>query len=123
VERILAFAGLSSGAIVQSMVGGERKGWFRGPHELAGAPVTTASVERWRTRLSAEQVALVERAVAPLMARFGYRPVHEAEPDATDLRALARRRREYRRKWRRTRRDEWIRHARYRRPVAAAGHE
>jgi hypothetical protein len=123
VERVLAFAGLAAGDIVDTMVAGERQGWFVGPHELAAAPVTTAAVARWRTRLTPQQVALVEHATAPLMARFGYVPAHEAEPDRADLALLARRRQIFRRRWRRTRRDDWIRDLRYRHPVVAAGHE
>ena len=124
LSRILEFAGLAADAeLVERLAHGERQGWFVGPHEQAGRPVTTASVERWRERLTPEQIAFVEQATAPLMDRFGYVPTDEAQPVAADLVAHARRRREFRRRWRQTRRDEWIRRLRYRKPVVAAGHE
>jgi len=123
LERILAFAGLRSGAIVETMIGGERHGSFRGPHAQVAEPVTTASVERWRERLTAEQIALVEHGTSALMERFGYVRTGTDEPGAPALAELAGQRRANRREWRRTRRDELLRRARYRHPVAAAGHE
>ena len=123
VERILRFAGLAAGDVVDTMVRGERSGWFVGPHVQAGTPVTTAAVERWRERLTPAQVALVEHAVRPLMERYGYRAVDETEPEPGDIELLGLRRRIFRRRWRRTRRDELLRNARYRWPVVAAGHE
>jgi len=121
--RILAFAGLPAGDVVETMISGERQFRFGDAHELAAEPVTTSSIERWRERLSAQEIALVEHAAAALMDRFGYRPTREAEPRSDDVRELARQRRFNRREWRQTRRDELIRRARYRRPVAAEGHD
>jgi hypothetical protein len=123
LARLLAFAGLRAGDIVETMIAGERRGRFGGPHVLVAEPVTTSSVERWRERLTPREVALVEDAAAPLMERFGYRPLHETEPDPGDRSELERQRRANRSEWRRTRRDELVRRVRYRRPVAAAGHE
>ena len=57
------------------------------------------------------------------MARFGYLPAAEAPPAEHEVQAVARTRRTFRRQWQWSRRDEWIRRARYRRPVAAAGHD
>ncbi|HYI18719.1 MAG TPA: sulfotransferase, partial [Solirubrobacteraceae bacterium] len=123
LTRVLEFAGLTAGDVVDRLVSGERDGWFVGPHVLAGAPVTTASVERWRTRLTPSQIALVEQATAPLMERFGYRPDSDAEPTRHEHAMLAHRRRAFRRRWRRTRRDDLLRELLHRRPVVAAGHE
>jgi hypothetical protein len=124
LERILAFAGLSSsGRIIERLAHGERDGWFRGPHQQAGEPVTAAPVERWRERLTPADVALVEHVAAPFMERFGYVPAAAAPPAEGDAQTVARLRRAFRRQWWRSRRDERIRRARYRRPVAAAGHD
>jgi hypothetical protein len=123
LERILGFAQLPAGAAVGTMVSGERHGRFGRAHALVAEPVTSSSVERWRERLSPQEVALVEHATAPLMERFGYRPASEAEPDPDAVGELARQRRANRREWSQTRRDELLRRARYRRPVAAAGHD
>ena len=46
-----------------------------------------------------------------------------AEPTRHERAMLAYRRRVFRRRWRRTRRDDLLRELRYRRPVLAAGHE
>jgi hypothetical protein len=122
-ERICAFAGLRAGDTVAEMIEAEREGRFRegGLHERLGQPVTTASVERWRERLEPHQVALVERAAAPWLERFGYRPADDlgAEPRAGDRRELARQRRVFTREWRRSRLGEVARRMIYRRPVAA----
>ena len=123
ITRVLEFAGLEAGDVVDQLVSGERDGWFVGPHALAGAPVTTDSVERWRSRLTPSQVALVEQATAPLLARLGYVPVGGGEPDAGENATLARQRRHFRRRWLETRRDDVVRRLSYRRPVVAAGHE
>ena len=123
VERILRWANLDAGEVVDTMVRGERSGWFIGPHAQAAAPVTTEAVERWRERLTPAQIALVEHAARRLMPRFGYVPVGNAKPQDADLAALKRRRTLFGRRWRRTRRDEWVRNLRYRYPLVAAGHE
>ena len=124
LERILAFAGLSaSGGIVERLAHGDRDGWFRGPHLQAGEPVTAAPVERWRERLTPADVALVEHVASGFMGRFGYAPVAGAPPAERDVQAVARCRRAFRRQWWRSRGGEWIRRARYRHPVAAAGHD
>ena len=124
LERILAFAGLStSGRIVERLAHGDRDGWFRGPHLQAGEPMTAAPVERWRERLTPADVALVEHVAAAFMERFGYVPAGGAAPAEDAVQAIAHCRRAFRRQWRRSRRDEWIRRARYRQPVAAAGHD
>jgi hypothetical protein len=123
ITRVLEFAGLAAGDVVDQLVSGKRDGWFVGPHALAGAPVTTASVERWRTRLTPSQITLVEEATAPIMERFGYRAESGAEPTRHERAMLAYRRRVFRRRWRRTRRDDLLRELRDRRPVVAAGHE
>jgi hypothetical protein len=121
LERVCAFVGLRAGDAVERMIGGDRGDWARGPHRRVAQPVTTAWVERWRERLSAEQVALVERATAPLLGRFGYQPAEDlrGDPPPEDVRELARQERVSRREWRRSQRDELLRRATYRRPVAA----
>ena len=123
--RILTFAGLPAGDVVETMISGDRQGAFTSSqaHALVAEPVTTVSIERWRDRLSPQEVALLEHGTAPLMDRFGYRPVREAEPEPDALRELARQRGLNRREWRRTQRDELLRRARYRKPVAAEGHD
>ena len=123
LERILAFAALPGGDVVETMISGERHGEFGGVHELVAEPVTTASIERWRERLSPQEIALVEHGTKELMERFGYRPIHEAEPEPHAVRELARQRRLNRREWRRTQRDEFVRRLRYRKPVVAEGHD
>ena len=120
LERLCAFAGLRAGDAIETMIGGERRGTFTGPHARLGEPVTTASVERWRERLTPQQVALVERASAPHLERFGYRPAGDLPaPDPAEQRELRRRRRIGRREWRRSQAGELVRRATYRRPVAA----
>ena len=123
IERILAFAGLAAGReLVERLAHGDRDGWFRGPHLQAGEPVTAAPVERWRERLTAAEVALVEHAAAGFMARFGYVAAAGHSPSERDMEDVARCRRAFRRQWWRSRLDERVRSARYRHPVAAAGH-
>jgi hypothetical protein len=122
LDRVCAFAGLRAGDAIETMVSAERQGSYRGSiHERLGQPVTTASVERWRERLEPQQVALVERATAPLLERFGYRPAGDvgADPSSEDERKLAHHRRLSRREWRASRRGEFLRRLRYRHPVAA----
>lgn len=89
---------------------------MRGPHKRVAEPVSTASVERWRERLSPAQVALVEQATAPLLERFGYRPADalEAGPAPDDARELARQRRLAKREWWTSQRGELLRRAVYR---------
>jgi hypothetical protein len=117
LERVCAFAGLRADDAVETMI--------RRPSSSAskrvGEPISTASVERWRERLHPHQVALIERATAPLLDRFGYRPAEDLGADVTprDERELARQRRYARRDWRRSRQGELLRRAVYRRPVAA----
>jgi Sulfotransferase family len=123
LSRILAFASLPAGDVVETMISGERHDAFGEAHELVAEPVTTASIERWRERLTVQEVALVEHGTAPLMERFGYHALREAEPEPDAVRELARQRRLNRREWRRTQRDELLRRARYRKPVAAEGHD
>ena len=120
--RICAFAGLRADGAIEAMIGGPRRhGRVGGPNERLAGPVTTASVERWHERLAAHEVALVERATAPLLDRFGYRPADalRADPAPHDLRELARQRRISRREWRSSQRGELLRRVAYRRPVAA----
>jgi hypothetical protein len=123
LERVCAFAGLRAEDAVERMIRGERRG--SGPHERIVEPVTTASVERWRERLDPREVALVERATAPLLDRFGYRPADgfRTDPAQRDAGELARQRRHRRREWRRSQRGELLRRAVYRRPVAAVAHD
>jgi hypothetical protein len=126
LRRVCEFAGLATGDdAIEAMLAADRGRTYRGIHERLGQPVTTASIERWRERLSPEQVALVEHATAPLLDRFGYRPAGglAASASRADLRALARQRRRSRREWRQSRAAEAVRRVRYRRPVAAAGHD
>ncbi len=123
LRRVCDFAALRANDAVELMIGGERGDSSRRPHRRVAIaePVTTASVERWRERLDPPQVALVERATAQLLDRFGYRPADgpRADPAPHDARELARQRRLSRREWRRSQRDDLLRRARYRRPVAA----
>jgi len=124
LERVCAFAGLRAGDAVETMIAAERRGRFGGHHIRLAEPVSTAFVERWRERLDAPQVALVEREAAPLLDRFGYLPLGEAgaEPTPGDRREFERQRRRRRRAWRRAQRGELVRRIRYRRPVAAVRH-
>ena len=120
LEQVCSFAGLAAGAAVEAMIAAERRAAYRGQQERLTGPVTTASIERWRERLTPQQVVLIERATAPLLDRFGYRAADiSAEPDPGEEAELARQSHADRREWRRARRDEWLRRARYRRPVAA----
>jgi Sulfotransferase family len=125
LERVCAFAGLRAGDAIETMLGRSRRGSFADPHARVGEPVTTGSVERWRERLSPEQIALVEHATAPLLERFGYRTADDvrAAPTQRDERELARQRRLSRREWRGSQRGELLRRLVYRRPVAAQGRE
>lgn len=119
LERICAFANLRADA-VGAMIAAEDRERVRGRvFEEVNEPVTTASVERWRERLTPAQVALVEQATAPLLERFGYRPsAPDAAPDAAEAAELARQRRRNRAEFRTARRQELVRRLRYRRPVA-----
>lgn len=120
LERVCVFAGLRAGDAVETMIS-RRHISLRGSHKRVAEPITTASVERWREQLQPHQVALVERATAPLLNRFGYRPADDFQADVTprDAGELARQRRFRRREWRRSQRGELLRRAVYRRPVAA----
>ena len=117
LERVCAFAGLRADDAVETMIRRRRSS----AGKRVAEPITTASVERWRERLHPDQVALVEREMAPLLNRFGYRPAEDPGARATprDARELARQRRYARREWRRSRHGELLRRAVYRRPVAA----
>jgi hypothetical protein len=123
LERVCEFAGLRAGDAVTTMIHAERRSSYGegGPQERLVEPVTTASVERWRERLEPGQVALVERATAPLLERFGYLPADDlrADPARGDERELRRQRRLSRREWRASQRGELVRRIVYRRPVAA----
>ena len=119
LEQVCAFADLRAGDTIETMIG-KRRSSVRGSYKRAAEPVTTASVERWREHLQPHQVALVERATAPFLDRFGYRPADDFRADVTprDARELARQRRFRRREWQKARRGEQLRRAVYRRPVA-----
>jgi hypothetical protein len=120
LDRVCAFAGLRGGDAIETMIS-KRRSSLRGPHKLVAEPVTTASVERWREQLQPHEVALVERATAPLLDRFGYLPADDLQAEVTprDERELARQRRFRQREWRKAQRGELLRRAVYRRPVAA----
>jgi hypothetical protein len=120
MARVADFAGLRGGEAIDRMLGAERTG-FRGVHERVTQPVTTASIERWRERLTPVQVALVESAAAPHLERFGYRPAEDlsAAPAPADVLELARQRRSSALEWRRSQLGELARRAGYRQPVAA----
>ena len=117
LERVCAFAGLRADDAVETMIRRRRSS----AGKRVAEPITTASVERWRERLHPHQVALVEREMAPLLDRFGYRPADDpgARVTSRDARELARQRRYARREWRRSRQGELLRRAVYRRPVAS----
>ena len=121
LERVCAFTGLRGGDAIDAMIAAERRANYRGTQERLTGPVTTASIERWRERLTPAQIALVERAAAAKFDRLGYRPVPdlEAAPDPAEERELARQRRISGRKWRVSQAGELVRRARYRHPVAA----
>ena len=120
LARVCRFAGLRRGAALDAALAAERRPDASGIHERLTQPVTTASVERWRERLLPQEVALVERATEPWLARFGYLPSGiEVPPDDADVAELGRQLRHSRREWRRTRIDERVRKLRYRHPVAA----
>jgi hypothetical protein len=122
VERICAFAGLRAGDALELMISDEHRERVRGAlHQRTAEPVNTVSVERWRERLTPEQVVLVEGATVDLRERFGYPAAGDisAEPTPADTRELARQRRKFRRLWRRSRGGDVLRKALYRRPVTA----
>ena len=121
LERVCAFTGLRGGDAVDAMVAAERRADYRGPQERLSGPVTTASIERWRERLTPPQITLVERTLAAQLDRFGYRPAPGAgvAPVPAESRELARQRRISRREWRVSQAGELVRRARYRHPVAA----
>ena len=122
LEQVCAFAGLSAGDSIATMIEAERRGKFRpGWHEKLAQPISTDSVERWREKLDPHEVALVEQVAEPFLDRFGYRTASPgAVPTPADLSELKRQRRRRLRKWRRQARDEFKRrHVLYRRPVAA----
>ena len=121
MRRLCAFSGLRAGEAVEAMVVAEHRNRFGKVDERAAEPVTTASVERWRERLTPAQVVLVEQTMAPLLDRFGYRPAEDvrAAADPAEARETERQRRLSRREWRASQRGELLRRLRYRRPVAA----
>ena len=124
LERVCDFAALRANDAVETMIGGERGDPSRRPHRRVAIaePVTTASVERWRERLDPPTGrARRTGATAQLLDRFGYRAADglRVDPAPHDARELVRQRRLSRREWRRSQRDELLRRARYRRPVAA----
>ena len=124
LAEICAWAGLPDDeAAVRQMLTGERTGGFRpGWHDKLREPVNTSSVASWRERLGPRQVALVEQATAPLMERFGYRPVAgpRVAPKPADLKRLAMHRQRRVTRWKLEDRNDlkrrlWL----SRRPVAA----
>jgi hypothetical protein len=121
LARICEFAGLRGGSAIDEMLTRERRGKFReGWHTLISEPITTATIESWRERLEPSEAALVERAAAPYLERFGYVADLGAAPRRTELRELRRQRRRRARKWRRRATEELKRRALvYRYPVAA----
>lgn len=122
LEQVCAFAGLRGGETIPAMIAAERRGKFRaGWHDKLSQPISTDSVERWREKLDAHEIALVEQVAEPFLDRFGYRPAAgDAVPTAADLAELKRQRKRRKRKWRRQGLDELKRrHVLYRRPVAA----
>jgi hypothetical protein len=122
LERVCAFAGLTAGDTIQTMIAAERRGKFRpGWHDKLSQPISVDSVERWRGKLDPHEIALVELVAAPYLERFGYQAdAGDAVPTTADLAELKRQRKRRRRKWRKQGRDELKRrHILYRRPVAA----
>ena len=68
-----------------------RTGWDREHLLRALEPVSTDSVDRWRSDLSPSEVAAVEQVVRDAMVRFGYRPeTPEPGPLAAGRHALRR---------------------------------
>ena len=120
LRRVCEFTGLRDGDAIDAMVAAERRADYGGTQERLTGPVTTASIERWRERLSAEQIALVEQAAAPHLDRLGYRPAPDVTvaPEPAEARELDRQRRIAQRKWRISQGGELLRRLRYRRPVA-----
>jgi hypothetical protein len=62
-------------------------------HERLAEPVNAAAVERWRTDLEPEELALVEAKVGPLLDEFGYQHLTDlpAVPDELEQRYRANR--------------------------------
>jgi hypothetical protein len=120
LTRICDFAGLPAGPAVGRMLARPRGGRLTGAwHERVAEPITPASVEAWRERLAPHEVALVEHAAAPYLARFGYAPEAGVAPRRSDLRALAAQRRLRAFKWGRYALGERKRRLTHRQPVAA----
>jgi hypothetical protein len=51
------------------------RGWGSDHERRAAATVSTDGLERWRARLSAVEIAMVEARCGALMPRFGYAPI------------------------------------------------
>jgi hypothetical protein len=119
LSRVCAFAGLDHGPELDEMIAGPRDEAFRpGWHDRVAEPISAAPLERWRTDLTERQVALVEHAAGPHLARFGY-AAEAGPPEPADVRALAYQHRLRARKWRRYALGERKRRLLHHRPVAA----
>jgi hypothetical protein len=117
LARVCAFAGLEPK--LDEMIEGPREEAFRpGWHDRVAEPISAAPLDRWRNDLTARQVALVEHAAGPHLARFGY-AAEAGPPEPADVRALAFQHRLRARKWRRYKFGELKRRLVHRRPVAA----
>lgn len=117
---ICEFADLRTGDAVERMLARPRGGRLtEGWHDRVAEPINAASVDAWRERLAPHEVAFVEHAAAPHLARFGYAPEAETAPRPSALRALARQQRMRAFKWRRYAVGELKRRALHPQPVAA----
>jgi len=122
LTRVCEFAGLRAGpAAVERMLERPRGGRLRDEwHERVAEPISPASVDAWRGRLAPHEVAFVEHAAGPYLARLGYAPETRVAPRRSDLRALASQRRMREFKWRRYALGELKRRRlTHRQPVAA----
>jgi hypothetical protein len=85
VQRVCSFLGESFDPAMLEERGGEpsfypgaagwKKGWAEwtvGHLAQAQEPVSTGSLEKWRSELSPGEVAVIEALAAPVMARLGY---------------------------------------------------
>jgi hypothetical protein len=89
-------------------------------HPLVSSPVTTQAMRAWEEQLGREEVAFVEKALGPLMGRYGYEPVAgDVTPPAEMRQRYARvRRQQALSRVRNGLRDTKLRFT-YRQPVAA----
>jgi hypothetical protein len=67
------------GSAARDRLGTERwRDWVREHESRASAPISRDGLEKWRSKLSPREIAVVESICGPIMDRFGYRKVGQA---------------------------------------------